>query len=540
MLLVDAIDYNSHFLEYIGSQIKKHDPKNLEYINSLILSFSSEYSGNDNSLRNSLFWSNDKMNIVVSNEKGIMNPPIDISDRDYLRKSKENPENIKLGKLLYGRVSKEWVIPTAMGIIDNNNKYIGSLIFGFKFRKLKEKIIKSVNNNNVLFAVFDYDNTLIISSDEFSCDKEMNSLIAKAIKSTSNSGELKDFLFFKNQENYGFYKKNDKHSYIILTKYNKSFFDQRFKNIIYSCLVEICILFIILGLIFYILKVVVFRPITLLSTASKLITQNRDGETIMPKTRIIELRNLINQLNSIKEYKNGLIGAKQSQERFFANMSHELRTPLNGILNFSAMMHKEMLGELSDEYKEMASDIHVSGTHLLKLVDDILDFSKMDLGEMKLKEEEFSIITEVEEAIKLSKSGSKIDITYNIDSSLSKLRGDKRMFRQILLNLFSNSLKHTLSGNISLEIFPEKKHLVVKLKDTGIGIKEEDLLKLSEEFGQVGNGYSRGKCQGKGLGLFLVKKMLELHQGNFEITSIYGEGTVVKVTFPINRIVKSK
>ena len=124
-----------------------------------------------------------------------------------------------------------------------------------------------------------------------------------------------------------------------------------------------------------------------------------------------------------------------------------------------------------------------------------------------------------------------------IAEGLSKFRGDRRMFKQILLNLLSNASKFVEKGSINLQIFSDQQGLVIKVEDTGVGIKEEDLAKLAVEFGQVGDGYFRGKKQGSGLGLFLVKKMAELHQGKFEISSVYGEGTVVKLTFPHSRII---
>ena len=140
-------------------------------------------------------------------------------------------------------------------------------------------------------------------------------------------------------------------------------------------------------------------------------------------------------------------------------MSHELRTPLNGILNFSEMMEKEMFGPIAEEYKEMAADINSSGNHLLTLLNDILDLSKMDIGKVKLREEKFSMLKEIIDAIRIISSdmkfnsNSSVKLTYNIAGDLDLFLGDRRMFKQILLNLLSNATKFTDVGEISLSLF---------------------------------------------------------------------------------------
>ncbi len=316
---------------------------------------------------------------------------------------------------------------------------------------------------------------------------------------------------------------------------------------LYSHLFEVLTLLVSLGIVFYLLRKFIILPIVELSHAFGLIAHDREEDINIPTTRILEIANLSHQIEVIKKYKTSLIEAKKSQERFFANMSHELRTPLNGILNFSFMMQKKMFGEINEEYVEMSTDIHTSGMHLLNLVNDILDFSKMDLQKVQLNESEFNLILEIKEAVKITSSDNAAmdygatrvlyEIVPNITNGNLQFYGDRRMIKQILLNLLSNAVKFTDRGKVTLKLFMnDENDLAIEVQDSGIGIRKEDLTKLAQEFTQVGDAYSRREKQGSGLGLFLTKKMIELHQGKFEIDSVYGEGTTVSVTLPQNRL----
>lgn len=539
--LIDSMDYSAYLMKYLGDQVKENDPENLRYIEKLLSSFKLHRDINNETPWNMFSWVNTEKSLVVNSDKGLVKP-IDLRYRKYIREAFTYPDEMILGKPTFGLVSNDWIVPSAMAISGKSGHKIGALVFGFKISKMKDKLWRATTDDDVAFAIFDYDMDPIIVSDRFVVDPEMKSLVSSALNSPYENGKLKEFSFFGQNENYGYYQKMDKYSYIIITKFeDDSYFNNSLKKQLYSYVSESWAFFFVLGVIFYLLKIAIFRPITQLARASELIALDRDEEAVMPKTRIKELAELSRQLATIEKHKAEIVHAKKSQERFFANMSHELRTPLNGILNFSSMMEQEMFGEIGEDYKEMSRDIHSSGTHLLNLVNDILDFSKMDIGKVSLHEEEFDLEKEVIEAVKIVSSDRKKDdhitISYHI-KGVEVLYADRRMVKQILLNLLSNASKFTDSGEISLNIFVEDDKLIIEVRDTGIGIRQEDLAKLVVEFGQVGDGYYRGKKQGSGLGLFLVRKMAELHKGQFTINSVYGQGTVVRVTLPSNRIVK--
>lgn len=542
---VDTLDYSVYLMGYIDSQIKEHDSKDLKYIKNLLTSFRPNNEANNKIPWNMFSWVNRDLNLVANSSLGIVNP-INVSERDYISKAVDNPGIIQFGKPSYGKVSGQWIIPSGAGVVDKKGKFLGVIVFGFQIEKFIEKLSQSVNFENVSFAIYDARNMqMVLNSNNFSTDSKYTQLIGN-LNLQQTSGELTRYSIFGNNDSYSFFQRVEKYPYVIVTKYDHYITNRYFLSLLYPYFFEILIIILILVLILQILKIFVINPIVQLHKVAEAVSQNRDNEVkqLLPKTDIKEIANLSNQLQIIQEYKLDLISAKSSQERFFANMSHELRTPLNGILNFSQMMRKEMFGPINADYKEMLNDIYASGEHLLNLVNDILDFAKMDIGKMQLREEQFDLIQEINESVKIIAEDAKqngVKIITNIDHSLRNFFGDRRMFKQIMLNLLSNAVKFTDSGGeIDLALQTNKDNdLEVIVKDSGVGIKEEDLARIATEFGQVGDGYKRGQKQGTGLGLALTKKMAELHGGKFLIESVFGEGTKVIIILPGNRIIKN-
>jgi signal transduction histidine kinase len=234
--------------------------------------------------------------------------------------------------------------------------------------------------------------------------------------------------------------------------------------------------------------------------------------------------------------------ANRAKSGFLAHMSHELRTPLNAIIGFSEMMQREVLGQLGNEqYRTYAADIHHSGAHLLAIINGILDLSKAETGKLELKEEVFDprgVVHSVCQVMRGHLQAGGLASSVALPPNLPGLRGDERKATQILLNLVSNAIKFTPPGGkieISAEADPAK-GLSLVVADTGIGIPADALNRVIEPFEQVDSSLSR-RHQGTGLGLPLVKAMIELHGGTFELISTVDVGTTAIVRFPPERLV---
>ena len=234
--------------------------------------------------------------------------------------------------------------------------------------------------------------------------------------------------------------------------------------------------------------------------------------------------------------------ANHAKSEFLANMSHELRTPLNAINGFSEMMAGELFGPLGDpRYKEYARDILSSGEHLLALINDVLDMSKIEAGKMTLRFETVYLDEVVEDAVRLvGHRAEAAGLTLLADLPLlPPIDGDGRAIKQILLNLLSNAIKFTPAGGqvtVGAEIraLEGGRYVSLSVADTGIGISQEDLARLARPFEQVESQHAKTR-QGTGLGLALSKSLVELHGGQLTIRSAPGEGAKVGFLLPITR-----
>jgi two-component system cell cycle sensor histidine kinase PleC len=227
--------------------------------------------------------------------------------------------------------------------------------------------------------------------------------------------------------------------------------------------------------------------------------------------------------------------ASKAKSEFLANMSHELRTPLNAIIGFSDIMQREMYGPLGDpRYKEYSSDILSSGQHLLALINDILDMSKIEAGKMSIRPEPVDLLEIIEDTVRLVRTRADsggLTVQIDIPNDLPEVEADYRALKQILLNLLSNAVKFTPRGGrvtVSTALEPNGR-VRVSITDTGIGIAEDDLGRLAKPFAQIENQHSK-TVQGTGLGLALTKSLVERHDGVLDIKSQPGVGTTVSFT----------
>ena len=233
--------------------------------------------------------------------------------------------------------------------------------------------------------------------------------------------------------------------------------------------------------------------------------------------------------------------SNQAKSVFLANMSHELRTPLNAILGFSELMTQELFGPLSDpRYVEFAADIFRSGKHLLDIIGNILDLAKVESGQLELDEQEIDAVDLIRGSERLvvdeTARQRDIDLEVQVPAGPVMLKADPTRLRQILLNLLANAIKFTPEGGtVTLSCGRDADALFLRVADTGIGIRREDLAKVMQPFHQVDNSFSR-RYEGTGLGLPLTQSLVDLHGGTMRIESVLGEGTEVTVQLPGSRV----
>jgi signal transduction histidine kinase len=296
------------------------------------------------------------------------------------------------------------------------------------------------------------------------------------------------------------------------------------------------------------LQGVISKPILKLSGIMQRVARDRDYKVRVKKHANDEIGTLIDcfheMLARIERHDASLTAARleaeaasRAKSSFLATMSHELRTPLNAILGFSEIMVTETFGPLgSPNYRDYTRDIYDSGMHLLNVINDVLDLSKVEAGRLDLNRSDIDVDDTVEAALRFLRERSKkagLTVTAEIEPGLPPLFADERVLRQCILNLVSNAIKFTpAGGSVAVTARSEPGGwTTLSVADNGIGIAEADIPRVLTPFSQADNAYVR-KQEGTGLGLPLVKSFTELHGGTFSITSALGVGTTVSVRFP--------
>ena len=232
--------------------------------------------------------------------------------------------------------------------------------------------------------------------------------------------------------------------------------------------------------------------------------------------------------------------SNRTKSEFLANMSHELRTPLNAIIGFSDVIQSRMFGPINDRYREYAVNILTSGNHLLGLINDVLDLSKLEAGQMELRDEHVDLANVINLSMRFVESQAKksnITLSQVLDERARHIRGDERRLRQAVVNLLANAVKFTPpGGSVRVVCAHTSTGVLIVVSDTGVGMSAVDIPKAMEPFGQVDSRLSR-KYEGTGLGLPLAKDLVELHGGTLTVESEVNVGTTVTITLPAERII---
>ena len=249
---------------------------------------------------------------------------------------------------------------------------------------------------------------------------------------------------------------------------------------------------------------------------------------------VIAIEN-VRLFNEIQDKSRQLEVASRHKSQFLANMSHELRTPLNAILGYTELILDGIYGEVSEKVRDVMGRVEKSGRHLLGLINDVLDLSKIEAGQLTLALTDYSLADVVQTVI--TSVGSlaaekKLALKSALAPDLPRGRGDDRRLAQVLLNLVGNAIKFTDAGEVRLEARYTNGEFVVAVADTGPGISESDQQRIFEEFQQVDDSATRKKG-GTGLGLSIARRIVELHGGRIRVESAPGRGATFTVTLPV-------
>ncbi len=513
--LTENIEHTSQVLYMVAEQIKQ-DHENLEYINKTL----SKYRTNPNIINvfswTYFFWIDKHQKMRVNTIEGVMPEPKDEILNSHLYFSSITPHKLLFGITHYGRLSKRQVLPLAWGETDSEGNHIGSVMVSFDINNIAERLNGALRNDYTNFAFIDHRLRAVIKSkpvipkvgirDDVIVSHNLISLVKKM---NFYSPKAKEFSYIDMFSGLNYYiKKVDKYPFILLVNIDHKEISSHILNKVFHKFLEITIF----ASFFLILIISVYKRETWLRSKAEKATDVA-------------------------------IKATNAKTDFLAYTAHELRSPLGFILTGSEIMQKELFGSIPARYKEYINGIHHSANLIVEFIDDILDEAHIAEGNFKIEEQTEKIEEIITKAIEINETrfnNRQISIHSDIQPNIPNVICDRRRILQALNNLISNAIKYS-NDNTTVSVKAEiiDRDLYVTVADEGYGMNEEDIKVAFTRFGTI-RKKNVNAIQSYGLGLPIVKKLIDAHGANLSVKSEKGVGTSIIIIFPKSKLVYEK
>jgi len=555
--MILEIEHSSYLLGSLGRQITLMNKNDLKSIALLLRSFDTAAT-----LHHVFSWIDEGHNNIVSSNKGV-HPPIDVSDRDYVKRSIAEPWKIQIGLPIQGRVSAKWVLPVALGLTDTTGKYIGTILISMDIDTITRDLRGAIKDSGISFTV--YSNTLLPLTETL--DEHSNSPLdsyAPALKNIDfvqhPSGILSTGRLFDDRAMYIYYELSANYPYIILLGYDTKASATSIRDLLIPRLLQILLMGIFMLTLLWVVRLRIIKPVAELSGVAAGLLRGESFKPV-PMSSVGEVDGLALQIRKLgdylgetrrieeeKENKNLMLRKnKEAAElsnkikiEFLTAMSHELRTPLNTIVGFSEIMKSQLYGPLENtQYWQYAQDIHEASRHLQALVDDVLSLSNAESGLLELQEKPLDLRFVLNKCLRLVTERlqvQKLHVELVMPDVLPRLLIDEQRLKQIIINLLLNAANHSAEdSHIVVEAYTQKN----KKDEESLCISfTEDLKPITGEKSKAENGQEKPRRRElSNLGIPLTKALVAMHQATLDIERPLGKPIRVVVRFPQERMV---
>lgn len=553
----EPFNYITHFFDFIAKSITLNRNTNLQEINKLLAEKSVNIADQFYYSWTLFNWFDQSNKLVVNTIRGIVTQPLDMTNKEYIKKLKEMPWKPIYGSPEVGIPSSQWEIPVAMGVTTDLGNYVGAISIGINIKKLEERIYRVMKNNSIEFIITDLNLKPIIWSKSVNLDKEA---LQKILSDKSSDNIQKQSLALQNV-NIEFYKNLPSKPYILFLGQNKLIQKSQTYELVMNIFEGKILLLISLFLIFYFFRRAIVFPLSELSKnlsvdqINNLIrntgyqeikslykqyirNQELQKENTLIKAEMIELSsNLESKVLQKTQYLKDQIKSKVD---FINNLSHEIRTPIQGVTAISSGL-VEHWHDLEDTKKlKLASDVLFNANRLFDLVNRLLDSSKFSSGKMQFEFRRYNILSIIKEIVNELKPiyQKKENLSIKIQNKLSFnpiTEMDKNRIAQVLRNLLSNSIKFSTEGTITITVSLIQKsdndssYLQVTISDEGIGVPVNELKSIFSAFIQS----TRTQNIGTGLGLYISAEIIRAHNGEIWAENNKSKGASFHFTLPI-------
>ena len=543
--LIVEIENASYILESVGRQIQATSAEDEHNIAQLFFSFAKteEPSGNIFS------WINKKQMVAVSSNLGVLETPIDVSDRDYVKKSIAEPWKLHIGRPIQGRLSKKWVVPLALGLTDKGGNYIGTVIISLDTNTLGEHIARTLKDSGIHFAITNTALTLLTQAwpiEQFFTQNFDVTSLAQIDFDKNKQGMLSSASLFNRHRIYSYYESSSQYPYILFLGLESEQSSKAIRALLVPRLVQLLVIALFLLFVLYTVRKRIIHPVIELTGLSAAIVR---GERFDEKAARgpLEIEHLAHEIKRLYDYieerrrveaelrsKNGELTrireaatlTNQVKAEFFAYVGQELTDPVEIIIEQNETIKDQQFGPVGNaRYLMSAQAIDEQASQLLSMLGDIQSISRAETGLLALNESEVDVEFVLQKTVRIfrDKLPTPIDLQLDVNPSLPRLRGDELRLKQLVLHVL-NAISFQLGAGDTIRITS--------------ALKSQE---LSLIFSYIGNDATRkSAAQGRAkhsLDLAMARLLVALHQGTVEMKTRPERVTTVTVKFPAIRVV---